>query len=139
MEKNLDFRICSKFDCFFHHYMSLIMRKPVFCICEKQRRRSAFVFRYTDSEIPLLSKSEISSLDCARPGRKPRRMVFSQRGTYHFDRTLDSQNCQSVIRSGLLFFAVFLLHVSIFDWLISFLPIFCFLFKFFDTFLQFSS
>ena len=41
------------------------MRKPAFCICEKQRRRSArgnheadqhFCFRYTHSTIPLLRK-----------------------------------------------------------------------------------
>ena len=52
-------------------YMSLVMRKPDFCICknkdadqihgnsEADRR---LCFRYTDSTIPLLPKSEISSL-----------------------------------------------------------------------------
>ena len=57
-------------------YMSRVMRKPAFCICEKQRRRSAsrlqlrgnreadqrLCFRYIASTIPLLSKSEISNL-----------------------------------------------------------------------------
>ena len=47
------------------------MRKPAFCICEnkdaEQLRSNCaadqrFCFRYTDSTIPLLSKSEISSL-----------------------------------------------------------------------------
>ena len=44
-------------------------------------------FRYSDSTISLLPKSEISSLClyssvCIRPGRKPRRMVFSSCGSY---------------------------------------------------------
>ena len=47
------------------------MRKPTFCICENKdadqlrRGREAdqhLCFRYIDSTIPLLSKSEISSL-----------------------------------------------------------------------------
>ena len=47
------------------------MRKPAFCICENKDadqlrgNREAdqrLYFRYTDSTIPLLSKSEISSL-----------------------------------------------------------------------------
>ena len=42
----------------FVHYMSHIMRKPVYAICEQQRRRSACL----DSIIPLVSISEISSL-----------------------------------------------------------------------------
>ena len=51
---------------------------------------SAFVFRYIDSTIPLLSKSEISALKpssvadrpvCVGTGRNPRRLVFSQRGS----------------------------------------------------------
>ena len=72
------------------------MRKPAFCICENkdadqlrgnreadQRLR----FRYTDSTIPLLPKSEISSLKMSSvlyspvyvgPGRKPRKQVFSR-------------------------------------------------------------
>ena len=47
------------------YYMSLVMRKPVFSICEQQRRRSAcasapFVVRCLDSIIPLLATAEIS-------------------------------------------------------------------------------
>ena len=51
--------------------MSLVMRKPAFCICETkdadQLRGSReadhrLCFRYMDSTIPLLSKSEIISL-----------------------------------------------------------------------------
>ena len=52
-------------------HMSLVMRKPAFCICENKDadqlrgNREAdqhLCFRYTDSTIPLLPKSEISSL-----------------------------------------------------------------------------
>ena len=52
-------------------YLSLVMRKPAFYICENKDadqlrgNREAdqrLCFRYTDSTIPLLSKSEISSL-----------------------------------------------------------------------------
>ena len=51
--------------------MSLVVRKPAFCICENKDadqlrgNREAdqrLYFRYTDSTIPLLPKSEISSL-----------------------------------------------------------------------------
>ena len=51
--------------------MSRDVRKPDFCICENKDadqlrgNREAdqrLCFRYTDSKIPLLSKSEISSL-----------------------------------------------------------------------------
>ena len=51
--------------------MSRVMRKPAFCICENKDadqlrgNREAdqrLCFRYTDSAIPLLPKSEISSL-----------------------------------------------------------------------------
>ena len=50
---------------------SPLMRKPAFCICENKDadqlrgNREAdqrLYFRYRDSKIPLLSKSEISSL-----------------------------------------------------------------------------
>ena len=57
-----------------------VMRKPAFCICENkdadqlrgnreadQRLR----FRYTDSTIPLLSKSEISSLKTSSVAVQP--------------------------------------------------------------------
>ena len=52
-------------------YMSLVVRKPTFCICENKDadqlrgNREAdqrLCFRYTDSTIPLFPKSEISSL-----------------------------------------------------------------------------
>ena len=52
-------------------YLSLFMRKPAYCICENKDadqlrgNREAdqrLCFRYTDSTIPLLPKSEISSL-----------------------------------------------------------------------------
>ena len=55
----------------FNHYMSLVMRKPDFCICENKDpdqlrgNREAdqrLCFRYIDSTIPQLSKSEISRL-----------------------------------------------------------------------------
>ena len=51
--------------------LSLVVRKPAFCICENKDadqlrgNREAYqclFFRYTDSTIPLLPKSEISSL-----------------------------------------------------------------------------
>ena len=76
------------------------MRKPGFCLCENkdadqlrgnceavQRHR----FRYVDSTIPLLSKSEISSLQpssvVVQPGlcqsrSETRMLVFSQRGSF---------------------------------------------------------
>ena len=52
------------------HYMSLVVRKPRFCICKNKDtdqlrgNREAdqrLCFCYTDSTIPLLPKSEISS------------------------------------------------------------------------------
>ena len=52
-------------------HMSRVVRKPAFCICENKDadqlrgNREAdqrLCFRYTDSTIPLLPKSEISSL-----------------------------------------------------------------------------
>ena len=53
------------------HKMSLVVRKPAFCICENKDanqlrgNREAdqrLCFRYTDSTIPLLPIYEISSL-----------------------------------------------------------------------------
>ena len=52
------------------HYLSLVMRKPAFCICENKDadqlrgNREAdqrLCFRYMDSTMPLLSKSEIQA------------------------------------------------------------------------------
>ena len=42
--------------------MSLIMRKPAFCICENKDADQRLCFRYTDSTISLLSRSAISIL-----------------------------------------------------------------------------
>ena len=74
------------------------MRNPAVCLCENKDadhlrgNRDAdqrLCFHYIDSTIPLLPQYEISSLYpssvvCVRPGRKPRRPVFSQRGSKCF-------------------------------------------------------
>ena len=82
-------------------HMSRVMRKRTFCICENKDadqlrgnreadRRPCF--RYMDSAIPLLSKSEISSLKpssvVVQPGLcwtrpETRMLVFSLRGSNH--------------------------------------------------------
>ena len=80
------------------------MRKPAFCICENKDEDqlrsnwaagqliSAFVFaiRIVKSLYNLNPKFQASShlvwlysLVCVGPGRKPRRPVFSQRGSYY--------------------------------------------------------
>ena len=82
------------------HNMSQVVRKPAFCICENKdadqlrgnrKADQRLCFRYIDSTIPLLPKSKfqasshlmwLPSLICVEPGRKPRRPVFSQRGSY---------------------------------------------------------
>ena len=55
----------------YRYKMSLVMRKPDFCICENKgadqlcgnrTTDQRLCFRYTDSPITLLSKAEISSL-----------------------------------------------------------------------------
>ena len=55
----------------YYLYMSHVVRKPAFCICinkdvdQLRGNREAdqrLCFHYTDSTIPLVSKSEISSL-----------------------------------------------------------------------------
>ena len=55
-------------DIFQYHYMSLVVRKPAFCICENKNadqlrgNREAdqrLCFRYIDSTLPLLPKYEI--------------------------------------------------------------------------------
>ena len=78
------------------HKLSLVMRKPAFCICEQRRRSasakliSAFVFAtwIVQSLFYLNWKFQASSylrwlysLVCVGPGRKPRRPVFSERGS----------------------------------------------------------
>ena len=58
-----------------------------FCICENKDADNCaadqrLCFLNTDSIIPLVSKSEISSPVCVGPGWKPRSPVFSQRGSF---------------------------------------------------------
>ena len=85
--------------------MSRVVRKPVYCICENKDadqlrgNREAdqrLCFRYMDSTVLSLyfqnSKFQASShllwlyrLVCVGPGRKPRRPVFSERGSYYLD------------------------------------------------------
>ena len=69
------------------------MRKPAFCMCENKGadqlrdnpaaavtgNRAAdqcLYFRYIDCTIPLLPKSETSSLVCVRPGKIMRKTGF---------------------------------------------------------------
>ena len=96
--------------------MSLVVRKPAFCICENKdadqlrgnhEADQRLCSRYTDSTIHLLPKSEISSQALAifccctawfvtRPGRKPRRPVFSERGSklgYFCDASIMLRKC----------------------------------------------
>ena len=78
--------------------MSRVMRKPTFCICENKDadqlrgNREAdqrLCFRYIVQSLYFLNpKFQASShllwlysLVCVGPGRKPRRLVFSQRGS----------------------------------------------------------
>ena len=84
-----------------YHYMSRVTRKPDFRICVNKdadqlrgitaKLISAFVFatRIVQSLYFLNPKFQASShllwlysLVCVRPGRKPRRPVFSERGSY---------------------------------------------------------
>ena len=82
--------------------MSRVVRKPAFCICENKHadqlrgNREAdqrLCFWYTDSTIPLLPKYKLQASShlvwlyspvCVGLGQKPRRPVFSQRGSYLF-------------------------------------------------------
>ena len=73
------------------------MRKPAICICENKgadqlrgdrKADQCLCFRYTDSTIPLLPKSEISSLKLSSVAVQPglcgtwsETPVFSQRGS----------------------------------------------------------
>ena len=79
------------------------MRKQTFCICENKDadqlrgNREAdqrLCFRYIDSTIPVLSKSEISSLQpssvtvqsgLCRTRSETRMLVFSRRGSFFVD------------------------------------------------------
>ena len=71
------------------------MRKPAFCICENKHADQLFgnrevdqrlCFRYTynpsTSYIRNFKSLALYSPVCVGPGRKPRRPVFSQRGSY---------------------------------------------------------
>ena len=87
------------------------MRKPTFCICENKDadqlrgNREAdqrLCVRYIDSTIPLLSKSEISSLYSysvtAQPGlcrtrSETRMLVFSRRGSDDNMQSKTVSNC----------------------------------------------
>ena len=82
-----------------HNNMSRVMRKPTFCMCENKdadqfrgnREADQYLcFRYIDSTIPLLSKSEIPCLYpssvAVQPGlcrtrSETRTLVFSQQGS----------------------------------------------------------
>ena len=48
--------------CIFDAQVSRVVRKPAFCICENKDADQLRGNRYTDNTIPLLSKSDISSL-----------------------------------------------------------------------------
>ena len=72
-----------------------IIRKPVLCIYMRKQRLSNCAaeqrrcFRYKDSTIILLTKSSsnllwLCSSICNGPGQKPRRQVFSRRGSNSF-------------------------------------------------------
>ena len=85
-----------------HQYkdMSLVVRKPAFCICENKDadqlrgnreadQRLCFRYHIVQSLYFLNPKFQASShllwlysLVCVGPGRKPRRPVFSERGSY---------------------------------------------------------
>ena len=87
--------LCTFVACIWQTNMSRFMRKPTFCICENKdadqlcgtrKADQRLCFRYIDSSIPLLSKSEISSLlpyfVAVQPGlcrtrSKTRMLVFS--------------------------------------------------------------
>ena len=79
--------------------MRLVMRKPAFCICENKGadqlrgnresdQRLVFATRivqplyFHNTKVPASSHLMwLYSPICVRPGRKPRRPVFSQRGS----------------------------------------------------------
>ena len=94
------------------------MRKPTFCICENKDadqlrgNREAdqrLCFRYLDSMIPLLSKSEISSLWpsslAVQPGlcrtmSETRMLVFSRRGSLKRKLNVNTTYVQFIVVSG---------------------------------------
>ena len=73
-------RRCFRDDNYSLNHLSLVVRKPAFCICENKDadqlrgNREAdqrLCFRYIDSTVPLLSKSEISSLQLSSVAVQP--------------------------------------------------------------------
>ena len=86
------------------------MRKSAFCICENKDadqlrgNREAdqrLCFLYKDSTIPLLPISELQASSHllwlyspvrVRPGREPRRLVFSQRDSFTLTALLEAQD-----------------------------------------------
>ena len=93
------------------------MRKPAFCICENKdadqlrgnrKADQRLCFRYKDSQSLyfLNLKFQASSYPlwlhsavCVGPGRKPRRPVFSQRGScYHVWYQIESVNEYYAVR-----------------------------------------
>ena len=93
--RSISSRARSSFFCA-NHYLSRIVRKPNFCLyenkgadqlcsnCESDQR---LCFRYSD--LYLYRKFQDSNFllwlhrsVCVRPGRKPRRPVFSRRGSF---------------------------------------------------------
>ena len=91
------------------------MRKPFFCICENKyadqlrgnrEADQCLCFRYTDSTILLLPKTEITchllwlySLVCVGPGRKYRKPVFSQRSSFSFQVTTIKSGLSHLLQS----------------------------------------
>ena len=86
--------------------LSRITRKPTLCICHADQFRGnreadqRLCFRYIDSTIPLLSKSEISNLEpssvAVQPGlcrtrSETRTLVFSWRDSFQYETPFDSE------------------------------------------------
>ena len=81
------------------HKMSLVLRKPAFCICENKDADQLCDDREADQRLYFLTQIvqslfflnptfqaasyllRLHSLVCVGPGRKPRRPVFSERGS----------------------------------------------------------
>ena len=62
----------NRYYCFENDNLSLVMRKQTFCICENKETDQCLCFRYTDSTIPLLPRSEISRLYPSSVAVQPR-------------------------------------------------------------------
>ena len=106
-------------NCTSYLHMSLVVRKPAFCICKTKTHISfaitaqlisAFVFaiRIVQSLYYLNPKFQASSHllwlyspVCVGPGRKPRRPVFSQRGSYNYEPRQEKTRVSSGLLRGL--------------------------------------